>query len=332
MDGGFIRGRMSSARQVLMTEKMSKAEVNDRARPSRRPDWIKVRAPSGETYEWLREMMRSKALHTVCEEAHCPNMGECWGSGTATFLMMGDVCTRSCGFCDIATGRPSPLDWLEPERVARAVQRMNLRHAVITSVNRDERPDGGAPIFAMVIRRIRELQPGCSIEVLIPDFKGSREALKMVLDARPEILNHNVETVPRLFKQVQPQDNYHWAQATLTNAKQLDPDVLTKSGIMVGLGETIDEVMDVMRDLRSWGVDILTIGQYLQPSKNHLPIERYYTLDEFSRLEAFGKQIGFRWVESGPLVRSSYHAEQQVRALSIVHRELYGESTSSQTE
>jgi lipoic acid synthetase len=315
-----------------MTEKTSKAEVNDQARPSRRPDWIKVRAPSGETYEWLREMMRSKALHTVCEEAHCPNMGECWGSGTATFLMMGDVCTRSCGFCDIATGRPSPLDWLEPERVARAVQRMNLRHAVITSVNRDERPDGGAPIFAMVIRRIRELQPGCSVEVLIPDFKGSREALKMVLDARPEILNHNVETVPRLFKQVQPQDNYHWAQATLTNAKQLDPDVLTKSGIMVGLGETIDEVMDVMRDLRSWGVDILTIGQYLQPSKNHLPIERYYTLDEFSRLEAFGKQIGFRWVESGPLVRSSYHAEQQVRALSIVHRELYGESTSSQTE
>jgi lipoic acid synthetase len=315
-----------------MTEKMSKAEVNDRARPSRRPDWIKVRAPSGETYEWLREMMRSKALHTVCEEAHCPNMGECWGSGTATFLMMGDVCTRSCGFCDIATGRPSPLDWLEPERVARAVQRMNLRHAVITSVNRDERPDGGAPIFAMVIRRIRELQPGCSIEVLIPDFKGSREALKMVMDARPEILNHNVETVPRLFKQVQPQDNYHWAQATLTNAKQLDPDVLTKSGIMVGLGETIDEVMDVMRDLRSWGVDILTIGQYLQPSKNHLPIERYYTLDEFSGLEAFGKQIGFRWVESGPLVRSSYHAEQQVRALSIVHRELYGEPPSSQTE
>jgi lipoic acid synthetase len=315
-----------------MTEKTSKAEVNDQARPSRRPDWIKVRAPSGETYEWLREMMRSKALHTVCEEAHCPNMGECWGSGTATFLMMGDVCTRSCGFCDIATGRPSPLDWLEPERVARAVQRMNLRHAVITSVNRDERPDGGAPIFAMVIRRIRELQPGCSIEVLIPDFKGSREALKMVLDARPEILNHNVETVPRLFKQVQPQDNYHWAQATLTNAKQLDPDVLTKSGIMVGLGETIDEVMDVMRDLRSWGVDILTIGQYLQPSKNHLPIERYYTLDEFSGLEAFGKQIGFRWVESGPLVRSSYHAEKQVRALSIVHRELYGESTSSQTQ
>jgi len=299
--------------------------------PSRRPDWIKVRAPSGETYEWLRGMMRSKALHTVCEEARCPNIGECWGSGTATFLMMGDVCTRSCGFCDIATGRPSPLDWLEPERVARAVQRMNLRHAVITSVNRDERSDGGAPIFAMVIQRIRELQPGCSIEVLIPDFKGSREALKIVMDARPEILNHNVETVPRLFKQVQPQDNYRWAEATLRNAKQLDPEVLTKSGIMLGLGETLDEVKEVMRDLRSWGVDILTLGQYLAPSKKHIPIERYYPLEEFDELETFGKQIGFRWVESGPLVRSSYHAEQQVRALSIVHRKLYGESTAQTT-
>lgn len=294
-------------------------------RPLRRPDWIKVRAPSGETYEQLLGMMRSKALHTVCEEARCPNMGECWGSGTATFLMMGDVCTRSCGFCDIATGRPSPLDWLEPERVARAVQRMNLRHAVITSVNRDERPDGGAPIFAMVIRRIRELHPGCSIEVLIPDFKGSKEALKIVMDARPEILNHNVETVPRLFKQVQPQDNYKWAQATLTNAKQLDPEVLTKSGIMLGLGESLDEVKQTMRDLRSWGVSILTIGQYLQPSKKHLPINRYYTLEEFEELKNFGEEIGFQWVESGPLVRSSYHAEKQVRSLSKVHRKLYGE-------
>jgi lipoic acid synthetase len=323
---------MSVTRQVLMSDQRSDVKQREPARnPSRRPDWIKVRAPSGETYEWLRGMMRSKALHTVCEEARCPNIGECWGSGTATFLMMGDVCTRSCGFCDIATGRPSPLDWLEPERVARAVQRMNLRHAVITSVNRDERSDGGAPIFAMVIQRIRELQPGCSIEVLIPDFKGSREALKIVMDARPEILNHNVETVPRLFKQVQPQDNYRWAEATLRNAKQLDPEVLTKSGIMVGLGETLDEVKEVMRDLRSWGVDILTLGQYLAPSKKHIPIERYYPLDEFEELETFGKQIGFRWVESGPLVRSSYHAEQQVRALSIVHRKLYGESAAQPT-
>jgi lipoic acid synthetase len=244
------------------------------------------------------------------------------GRWNGRFLMMGDVCTRSCGFCDIATGRPSPLDWAEPERVAQAVRSMNLRHAVITSVNRDERPDGGAPIFAMVIRRIRELQPGCSIEVLIPDFKGSANALQVVVEARPEILNHNVETVPRLFRRVQPQDRYEWAQATLSNAKRLDPAVLTKSGIMVGLGETFDEVQATMRDLRDWGVEILTIGQYLQPSKRHLPIDRYYTPDEFAALKNYGLELGFRWVESGPLVRSSYHAEQQVRALSTLHRPL----------
>jgi lipoyl synthase len=295
-------------------------------RPKRRPDWIRVRAPSGETYEKLRVMMRSKALHTVCEEAMCPNIGECWGAGTATFLMMGDTCTRSCGFCDIKTGRPAPLDWDEPERVARAVQSMNLKHVVITSVNRDERPDGGAPIFAMVIQRIRELQPGCSIEVLIPDFKGSIDALRIVMDARPEILNHNVETVPRLFRKVQPQDRYEWAQATLSNAKKLDPEVLTKSGVMLGLGETSEEVRAVMRDLREWNVDILTIGQYLQPSKNHLPIERYYTPAEFEDFRTYGYEIGFKWVESGPLVRSSYHAEEQVRNLSLIHRSL-GEET-----
>jgi lipoic acid synthetase len=305
-----------------------RGQTEEIQKPLRRPEWIKVRAPAGETYEWLREMMRSKALHTVCEEARCPNMGECWGSGTATFLLMGEVCTRSCGFCDIETGRPSPLDWLEPERVARAVQRMNLRHAVITSVNRDERADGGAPIFAMVIRRIRELQPGCSIEVLIPDFKGSIEALKIVMDARPEILNHNVETVSRLFRMVQPQDRYEWAEATLTNAKRLDPEVLTKSGIMVGLGETMEEVKSTMRDLRAWDVDILTIGQYLQPSRKHLSIDRYYRPEEFEQLKLFGESIGFKWVESGPLVRSSYHAEQQVRALSEVHRKLYGLETA----
>jgi lipoic acid synthetase len=294
--------------------------------PKRRPPWIRVRAPMGETYEEIQRLMRSKALHTVCEEAMCPNLGECWGSGTATFLMLGDVCTRTCGFCDIKRGAPSPLDWMEPERIAQAVAQMELKHAVITSVNRDDRRDGGAPIFAMVIRRIRELQPGCSIEVLIPDFKGSAEALRIVMEARPEILNHNVETVPRLFKSVQPQDNYAWAQATLSNAKKLDPEVLTKSGIMLGLGETMDEVKDTMRDLRSWGVDILTIGQYLQPSRKHLPIDRYYTPDEFQELKDFGLEIGFQWVESGPLVRSSYHAADQVRALSIVHRKLYGEN------
>jgi lipoyl synthase len=298
--------------------------------PRRRPDWIRVRAPAGETYERLQELMRKKALHTVCEEAGCPNMGECWGSGTATFLMLGDVCTRTCGFCDIKHGQPAIMDWLEPERVAQAVKSMNLQHAVITSVNRDERRDGGAPIFAMVIRRIRQLLPGCSIEVLIPDFKGSVEALRLVMEARPEILNHNVETVPRLFKRVQPQDHYEWSRATLSNAKKLDPEVLTKSGIMLGLGETLDEVKETMCDLRKWGVDILTLGQYLQPSRQHLPIERYYTPDEFAELKTFGLGIGFRWVESGPLVRSSYHAGEQVRALSAVHQQLYGDKATGQ--
>lgn len=288
----------------------------DPKHPLRRPPWIKVRAPMGETYENVRNLMRSKELHTVCEEAQCPNLGECWGRGTATFLMMGDTCTRSCGFCDIKTGRPNPLDWAEPNRIAQSVRAMNLRHVVITSVNRDDRPDGGAPIFAMVIRRIRQLQKGCSIEVLIPDFKGSKTALKIVMDAQPEILNHNVETVPRLFKKVQPQDDYAWAMATLENAKAMDSLVLTKSGIMLGLGETFDEVVDVMRDLANIGVDILTLGQYLQPSKKHLPIERYYTPEEFDQLRQIGLEMGFKWVESAPLVRSSYHADEQVRALS----------------
>ncbi len=304
-------------------DRVNPDEIN--TTPQRRPPWIKVRAPAGETYQWLHGLMRAKDLHTVCEEAMCPNLGECWGAGTATFLMLGDVCTRTCGFCDIKHGQPSPLDWLEPERVAEAVKAMNLKHAVITSVNRDDRKDGGAPVFAMVIRRIRQIHPGCSVEVLIPDFKGSLEALRIVMDARPEILNHNVETVPRLFKIVQPQDRFEWAGAVLSNAKKLDPEVLTKSGIMLGLGETMEEVKGVMRHERSWGVDILTIGQYLQPSKKHLPIARYYTLDEFTELKEYGLGIGFRWVESGPLVRSSYRAAEQVRTLSVVHRKLYGD-------
>jgi lipoic acid synthetase len=277
---------------------------------------MRVKPPKGEDYKWVRGVMRSKQLHTVCEEAHCPNIGECWGARTATFLILGDICTRSCGFCDIKTGRPLPIDWEEPLRVAEAVKAMDLKHVVITSVNRDERKDGGAPIFAQCIERIREVQPGCSIEVLIPDFKGSEEALKIVMDARPEILNHNIETAARLFRKVQPQDKYEWALATLGNAKKMDDEVLTKSGIMVGLGEEFDEVVEVMRDLAGLKVDILTIGQYLQPSKKHLPIERYYRPQEFEDLKKIGYNLGFRWVESGPFVRSSYHAEQQVRALS----------------
>ena len=298
----------------IPTRERIKTEA-ETTKPLRRPDWIRVRAPGGETYEEIRALMHSKALHTVCEEAMCPNLGDCWGMGTATFLMLGDICTRTCGFCDVKRGRPAPLDWEEPERVAQAVKAMKLKHAVITSVNRDDLEDGGAQIFAMVIQRIREMHPGCSVEVLIPDFKGSIAALKIVTDTRPEILNHNVETVPRMFNKVQPQDHYDWAQATLCNAKNLNPSGLTKSGIMVGLGETLDEVKATMRDLSTWGVDILTIGQYLQPSRQHLPIDRYYTPEEFAELKAYGLEIGFKWVESNPLVRSSYHAAEQVRLL-----------------
>ncbi len=287
-------------------------------KPHRRPPWIKVRAPGGETHAQLKKLMRAKELHTVCEEAMCPNLGECWGKGTATFLLLGDTCTRSCRFCDVKTGRPAPIDWQEPQRVAESVKAMNLQHVVLTSVNRDERTDGGAPIFAMVIHRIRQLHPGCSIEVLIPDFKGDEAALKIVLDARPEILNHNVETVPRLFKTVQPQNRYRWALETLTNARRMDSLVLTKSGIMVGLGESFEEVVATIEDLAGCGVDILTIGQYLQPGKKHLPIERYYDPDEFDELKRIGLALGFKWVESGPLVRSSYQAAQALSQLGDV--------------
>lgn len=279
--------------------------------PLRRPDYIRVRAPGGEGYEHIQELMRSKSLHTVCEEAHCPNLGECWGSGTATFLILGDICTRSCGFCDIRHGRPLPLDPREADRVTQAVKAMQLKHAVITSVNRDELPDGGASVFAAVIRGIHNEVPGCTVEVLIPDFKGDLDALKIVMDAKPEVLNHNIETVPRLFRSVQPQDHYEWSEAILRNARVFYSGTVTKSGLMVGLGEAMDEIETVMSDLRGWGVEILTIGQYLQPSRKHLPIQKYYTLEEFEALRTFGLGLGFRWVESAPLVRSSYHAGLQ---------------------
>ncbi len=283
--------------------------------PERRPPWIRVRTPDGDSYHWLKRLMRAKELHTVCEEAHCPNIGECWGNRTATFLILGDTCTRNCRFCDVKTGRPGPLDPEEAEHVAQAVQAMDLRHAVITSVDRDDLPDGGASVFAAVIRRIRELQPGCTVEVLIPDFRDEIEPLRTVMDERPEILNHNVETAPRLFRTIQPQCRYDWSLDVLRNAKELWPEAVTKSGIMVGLGETVDEVLDVMRDLRSVDVDILTVGQYLQPSREHAPILRYYEPQEFEMFEEQGTEMGFRWVESGPLVRSSYNAEAQARTL-----------------
>lgn len=283
--------------------------------PRRRPPWIRVRAPDGQDYRWLKRLMRAKELHTVCEEAHCPNIGECWGHRTATFLILGDTCTRNCRFCDVRTGRPGPLDPDEPQRVARAVEAMDLRHAVITSVDRDDLPDGGASVFAAVIRRIRALQPGCTVEVLIPDFRGEIKPLRTVMDERPDILNHNVETVPRLFRSIQPQCRYEWSLGVLRNAKRLWPEAITKSGVMVGLGETVDEVLDVMHDLRESHVDILTIGQYLQPSKEHAPIARYYGPEEFEMFRERGEDMGFRWVESAPLVRSSYNAEAQVREL-----------------
>jgi lipoic acid synthetase len=314
---------------VSRTEKTQ--EVSPR--PLRRPAWLRVRAPTGEAYHWLKRLMRAKELHTVCEEAHCPNIGECWGHRTATFLILGDTCTRNCHFCDVKTGRPAPPDPDEPEHVAQAVQAMDLKHAVITSVDRDDLPDGGASVFAAVIRRIRALrlqterppqgrppQPVCTVEVLIPDFRGRIEPLKVVMDERPDILNHNVETVPRLFRSVQPQCRYEWSLAVLRNAKVLWPDAITKSGLMVGLGETVDEVLAVMRDLRELDVDILTVGQYLQPSREHAPIARYYTPEEFDAFREQGYEMGFRWVESGPLVRSSYNAEAQVQALSVPHR------------
>ncbi len=276
-----------------------------------RPPWLKVRFPTGGNYQRIQELMRDQTLHTVCEEARCPNIGDCWSRGTATFMILGDTCTRSCGFCAVKTGRPATLDTGEPARVALAIQRMGLKHAVITSVNRDELPDGGSGIFAETIRWSRRLSPETTIEVLIPDFKGDWEALATVCAAEPEILNHNVETVPRLYRRVRPQAVYERSLELLRRAKELDPGTLTKSGLMVGLGETREELLEVFRDLAANGVDILTVGQYLRPTPKHLPIERYWHPDEFAELKERALAMGFKHVESGPLVRSSYHAEEQ---------------------
>ncbi len=286
----------------------------------RKPDWLKVPLTYGSSHLKLKSLMRDQRLHTVCEEARCPNLTECWSRGTATFLLLGDVCTRSCGFCHIKTGRPLPVDEAEPERVAQAVVDMKLNHVVLTSVNRDERVDGGAHIFARTMREIRERLPDCTIEVLVPDFKGSVDALRIVTDEKPEIFNHNTETVPRLYQQVRPQAKYSRSLELLVNAKRFDPETLTKSGVMVGLGETTDELIGVMKDLQAQRVDILTIGQYLQPSPRYLPVERFVHPDEFLEYKRVGLALGFRWVESGPLVRSSYHAESQVNQLSVRRR------------
>jgi lipoic acid synthetase len=277
-----------------------------------RPDWLKVRFPGGQNYTELKQLMRSLDLHTICEEALCPNIGECWGNRTATFLILGDVCTRNCGFCSVTTGRPTGLDRDEPERLARAVQQIGLKHIVITSVTRDDLPDGGAEIFAETIRRLRHYSPDCGIEVLIPDFQGNWDALATVMAARPDILNHNIETVPRLYRRVRPKAIYPQSLELLRRARQLAPDVATKSGLMVGLGEDPSEVLQTFRDLRDHHVDVLTVGQYLRPTMQHLPIERYVHPDEFADYKHAALALGFRHVESGPLVRSSYHAHEQV--------------------
>jgi lipoic acid synthetase len=280
---------------------------------NRRPEWLKVRFSVNENFQNLKEIVNSNELHTVCQEARCPNQGECWGRGTATLMILGDVCTRSCGFCAVKTGRPPIYDKNEPYRVAEAVRKMNLKHVVITSVNRDELPDQGAAVWAQTIREIRNASPGTSIEVLIPDFKGEFEPLKMVIDAHPEILSHNIETVPSLYRRVRPQAKYERSLELLRISKE--HGMTTKSGIMVGLGETFEQVLDVLRDGRSVDLDIFNIGQYLQPTKSHLPVERFVHPDEFAEYKKFGMSIGYKHVESGPLVRSSYHAEEQVQQM-----------------
>jgi lipoic acid synthetase len=279
-----------------------------------RPKWLRAPAPVGENYRDLKGLIERLRLHTVCESAACPNVGECWNHRTATFMILGNVCTRRCGFCAVQKGAPMPVDYDEPRRVAEAVAAMGLKFAVITSVDRDDRKDGGAELFALTIRAIRERVPGCGIEVLIPDFQGSREAVGLVMEARPDVLNHNTETVPRLYRQVRLGARFERSLDVLAYAKELSPSTPTKSGLMLGLGETMDEVLGVMRELRKSKVDILTLGQYLRPSPKHLPIVRYVTPAEFEQLRRAGYEMGFHHVESGPLVRSSYHASDAAKS------------------
>jgi lipoic acid synthetase len=276
-----------------------------------KPEWLKVRAPGSPNYLRLKQLMRHLSLHTVCEEAHCPNIGECWHHGTATFMIMGDVCTRACGYCNVRHGAPAALDLTEPANLARAVETLALDYVVITSVDRDDLPDFGAGVFAETIREIRARRPQCRVEVLIPDFQGTERSLRLVLDARPDILNHNTETVPRLYRMARPGGRYVRALELLARARRYAPRIPTKTGLMVGLGETWDEIVDVLRDLRGIDCQILTIGQYLRPSVAHLPMARYYTPEEFRELKRIALGLGFGHVESGPLVRSSYHAHEQ---------------------
>ncbi len=285
--------------------------------PQRKPSWLKVKAPGGPNYLRLQRLMRELDLHTVCEEAHCPNVGECWEHGTATFMILGDVCTRNCAYCAVAHGRPPKFDPAEPARVAAAAEQMQLRHVVLTSVDRDDLPDFGAWAFAETIRQVHDRVPGCSVEVLVPDFQGKVDSIRTVLEARPEIYNHNTETVPRLYKRCRPGGRYERVMQIFIDSNAIAPDIPTKTGIIVGMGETIPELVAVMRDLRAVDVDILTLGQYLRPSDSHIALDRYYTPEEFRQLYEIGMELGFRHVESGPLVRSSYHAWEQVQAAGV---------------
>jgi lipoic acid synthetase len=278
----------------------------------RKPPWLKVKAPGGANYRRLEALMRRQSLHTVCEEANCPNIGECWERGTATFMILGDVCTRRCGFCNVKSGVPEVLDRAEPLRVAYAVEQMGLRHCVVTSVDRDDLPDGGAGVFGDTIRAIRRRAPGCAIEVLTPDFRGQEMPLAKVIDAKPDVFNHNVETVPRLYPLARRGSDFLRSCRVLQNARQMDADVITKSGLMVGLGETEEEMLEAFGALREHDVQVLTVGQYLRPSRDHLPVVRYWHPDEFAELEREGYAMGFESVASGPLVRSSYHADEQM--------------------
>jgi lipoic acid synthetase len=282
-----------------------------------KPSWLRARAPVGDNFHNLKKLARGLGLHTVCESAQCPNIGECWNHKTATFMLLGDICTRRCGFCAVPKGKPQPIDRDEPRRVAEAVATLGLKHAVVTSVNRDDDNLGGARIFAETIRQIRGLTPDCRVEVLIPDFQGRDEALKVVLDARPDVLNHNTESVPRLYRVVRSGARYERTLRLLENVKKFSPGMVTKSGVMVGLGETREELIEVFRDLGGRGVDILTVGQYLRPSRDHLPIARFYPPEEFHELREQALGFGFRHVESGPLVRSSYHAHEQAASTAI---------------
>ena len=278
----------------------------------RRPEWLKTRLPVGDNYLNIKRLLRSSELHTVCEEANCPNIGECFSQKTATFLILGDVCTRGCRFCNVEKGVAQPLDFDEPERVAIAAKEMGLKHIVVTSVTRDDIPDGGAAIYAMTISAIRKYNPESTIEVLIPDFKGSDEALNTVIGESPDVINHNIETVPRLYKTVRPGAVYERSLRLLKTVSESSRTITAKAGLMAGLGEQFQEIVEVMKDIRDSGCDILTIGQFLSPTRNHLPVQRYYHPDEFKELKTIGMELGFKYIESGPLVRSSYHAAMQM--------------------